>query len=87
MNQKGSGAMVAFTVFCLAAVIALFAQSDLSIGQGKKAHLEHMDPSSSAPDRIHNHAAGAMVGGIKRLNRNKDSADKTAPPGRLKLKD
>jgi len=87
MNQKGSGAMVAFTVFCLAAVIALFAQSDLSIGQGKKAPLEHMDPASSAPDRIQNRAAGDMVGGIKRLNRNKDSADKTDPPGRLKLKD
>ena len=87
MNQKGSGAMVAFTVFCLAAVIALFAQSDLSIGQGKKTPLEHMDPSSSAPGHIQNHAAGDMVDGIKRLNRNKDSAGKTATPGRLKLKD
>ena len=87
MNQKGSGAMVAFTVFCLGAVIALFAQSDLSIGQGKKAHLEHMDPSSSAPDRIQNRAAGDMVDGIKRLNRNMDSAGKTVPPRRLKLKD
>ena len=87
MNQKGSGAMVAFTVFCLAAVIALFAQSDLSIGQGKKAHLEHMDPSSSAPDRIHNHAAGDMVGGTRRLNRNQDSGQEAVGPRRLKLKD
>ena len=78
--------MVAFTVFCLAAVIALFAQSDLSIGQGKKAPLEHMDPSSSAPDHLQNHAAGDMVGGIKRLNRNKDSAGKPVSSGRLKLK-
>ena len=87
MNQKGSGAMVAFTVFCLAAVIALFAQSDLSIGQGKKAPLEHMDPSSSAPDRLQNHAAGDMVGGSKRLNRNQESGEKTAGPRRRKLKD
>ena len=87
MNQKGSGAMVAFTVFCLAAVIALFAQSDLSIGQGKKAPLEHMDPSSSAPDRLQNHAAGDMVGGTKRLNRNQEAGEKTAGPRRLKLKD
>ena len=79
--------MVAFTVFCLAAVIALFAQSDLSIGQGKKAPLEHMDPSSSAPDRLQNHAAGDMVGGSKRLNRNQESGEKTAGPRRLKLKD
>ena len=87
MNQKGSGAMVAFTVFCLAAVIALFAQSDLSIGQGKKAPLEHMDPSSSAPDRLQNHAAGDMVGGTKRLNSYQESGEKTAGPRRLKLKD
>ena len=87
MNQKGSGAMVAFTVFCLAAVIALFAQSDLSIGQGKKAHLEHMDPSSSAPDRIQNRAVGDMVGGARRLNRNQDSGQEAVGSRRLKLKD
>ena len=87
MNQKGSGAMGAFTVFCLAAVIALFAQSDLSIGQGKKAHLEHMDPSSSAPDRIQNRAASDMVGGTRRLNRNQESGEETRGPRRLKLKD
>ena len=87
MNQKGSGAMVAFTVFCLAAVIALFAQSDLSIGQGKKTHLEHMDPSSSGPDRTHSHAAGDMIGGTRRLNRNQESGEETPGPRRLKLKD
>lgn len=85
MNQKGSGAMVAFTVFCLAAVIALFSQSDLSIGQGENAHHQHMDPSSSAPDRIPSHAVGEMVGGSKRVKENGESARTPVSPGRLKL--
>lgn len=52
MNKKGSGAMVAFTVFCLAGVIALFAQADLSIGHGENGRQESMNPSSGAPKLI-----------------------------------
>tara|TARA_B100000809_G_scaffold42301_1_gene36791 strand:+ start:375 stop:629 length:255 start_codon:yes stop_codon:yes gene_type:complete len=52
MNKKGSGAMVAFTVFCLAGVIALFAQADLSIGHGENGRQESMNPSSGAPELI-----------------------------------
>jgi hypothetical protein len=67
MNKKGSGAMVAFTVFCLAGVIALFAQADLSIGHGSDVRQENMNPSSGAPDLNKRRIAEDMRGGRRVL--------------------
>ena len=80
MNKKGSGAMVAFTVFCLAGVIALFAQADFSIGHGESAHLEHRNPSSDSPELIQRRIAEEMLGGHRILKKEENSGN-----SRLKL--
>ena len=80
MNKKGSGAMVAFTVFCLAGVIALFAQADLSIGHGENERQENMNPSSGTPELIQRRIAEEMIGGHRVLNKDEKSGD-----SRLKL--
>ncbi len=69
--------MIAFTVFCFAGVIALFAQADLSIGHSENAHL---DPSSGTPELIQRHIADGMIGGHRVLNKDEKSGD-----SRLKL--
>ncbi len=79
MNKKGSGAMVAFTVFCLAGVIALFAQADLSIGHGEDGRQESMNPSSGAPELIQRRIAEDMLGGRQVLGK-----DGKSGPSRLK---
>ena len=69
--------MIAFTVFCFAGVIALFAQADLSIGHGENTHL---DPSSGTPELIQRRIAEEMIGGHRVLNKDEKSGD-----SRLKL--
>jgi hypothetical protein len=69
MNKKGSGAMVAFTVFCLAGVIALFAQADLSVGYGENGRQESMNPSSGAAERIQRRIAEDRLGGRQVLGK------------------
>ena len=73
MNKKGSGAMVAFTIFCLAGVIALFAQADLSIGHGENGRQENMNPSSGAPELIQRRIAEDMLGGRQVLGKDGES--------------
>ena len=76
MNKKGSGAMIAFTVFCLAGVIALFAQADLSIGHGENAHLEHRNPSRGKTELIHRRIAEeGRLGGDRVLNKDEKSGN------------
>ena len=67
--------MIAFTVFCFAGVIALFAQADLSIGHSENAHL---DPSSGTPELIQRRIAEDMLGGRQVLG-------KDGKPGKSRL--
>ena len=64
--------MIAFTVFCFAGVIALFAQADLSIGHSENAHL---DPSSGTPELIQRRIAEEMIGGHRVLNKDEKSGN------------